>query len=172
VDMRRTTALALLGAGALGAAVLAGPAAAQEANRLCTDNSRACMVKTVQSYYEGLDKADGTKTPFGAKIRTTEQERIMDLTPETFRAEFRASEAIQKIRNVRMFVDEQRHQVVAFIILDVLIPPKAGEAPTPLYSIRRAHRFKVDNGLITEVEIINQEDKEHPAPIPALWPED
>jgi len=168
VTIGRTTFAALLGA-----AALAGPAAAQEANRVCTDNSRACQIKTVRAYYAGLDKskADGSAVPFADKVRTTEQEKIMDLTVETFRAEFRASKAIQAIRNVRFFVDEPAHQVVAFVIVDVKIPPEAGQPEQPPYSIRRAHRFKVDNGLITEVEIINMPDHTHPAPIPSLWPD-
>src|SRR2546423_657945 len=60
---------ALIAAGLV--AGTAGMAAAQQTKPGCTDDSRACMLKAVDSYYDAMQNHDGKLAWFAPSIRRT-----------------------------------------------------------------------------------------------------
>lgn len=149
--------MALAGAASL---LAMGPPAAAP-TPLCTSPARACLERTVDAYFTGLLKGDGSAVPFADNVRATEQETVAVTNRAGFLAEFKASGAIKGFRDRRYYTDAQSGDVTAFLLVDVRAV--AGAKP---FTVRRAQRFRVRNGLITQVEILNYVSaSEQP-----LWP--
>ena len=146
----------------ISAAFAPSVASAQDAKPLCREPTRACVEKTVRAYFDGLLKADGAAVPFASDVRVTEQGKVLLTSRAAFLSAFKASSATKGFRNVRMVVDEKAGEAAIFMLADVR--PDIGEKP---YTVRRAQRMKIVNGLITEVELLIYVDQ-NPA---ALWPD-
>ena len=143
------------------------PALAQQVRPVCTDASRTCLLKTVTIYIDGLSRHDASAIPFAASVRCTEQGNIEVTNEAKFRGEINASKDILGSRNVRLLVDEKTGSVGAFYMLD--IGPMGNK---PAFTVRRGQRFKVVNGLITEVEVYNFFDEQGGKLAKPLWPDE
>jgi hypothetical protein len=172
-------------AAALGAAVsllfpvllLPAAAGAQQVKPLCTEDTRACMIATATTYLDALTHHDASKVPFAPDIRRTEQNRI-SATDETHIREHTITQPdMAGHADDRFFVDEKTHNVVVFTLLKVpggANPrrPPAATIPGPT-TVHLAERFKVEGGLIREIEAIFYQEPgtmEGPAPWPAKAP--
>jgi hypothetical protein len=129
----------------------AGPAQAQQVKPFCTDDTRACMVAAATSYLEGIVHHDGSKVLFAPDVRRTEEGR------ETGRGEAALRAALMKMppmlgyRNTRFVIDEKARQLVYFTLLRL---DSAFGKPGSPDTVHLAERFKVEHGLITEIEAI------------------
>jgi hypothetical protein len=152
--------LALFGATALIANPV--PAAAQHVKALCTENTRACLLKTTKVYVEGLGHHDPSRIPFSPAVRCTEQGNVPVTDDKTTK-----STAIIGIRNLRLLADPTTKSVGAFFLIDI-----AGDKAknTSDYTVRRGERFKIVDGLITEVEAFNYVDPDLHGLATPLWP--
>jgi hypothetical protein len=155
------TALALLAI--VGAPVMAF---AQTVLPVCSDDSRACLIGTANRYIDGLSHHNASAIPFAPAVRCTEQGEIPVTDAAKFRAEIESSTAITGVRNLRLMADPQARSVVAFYMLDV-----AAYGGKPAYTVRRGQRFRMDHGLIDQVEIINYVDPKLAGLAPPLWPD-
>jgi hypothetical protein len=130
-------------------------------NKPCNDNSEQCMISAATTYLDALVSHDASHIRLDPNVVRTEQGHntgtgaaaiIKSVSLPTF------DEAIIDKRDVRWFVDKPNHEAVAFYILDV------GAEPNPLLpfvrpsevtgTVHLSERFKVDNGLITQIEAI------------------
>ena len=119
------------------------------------------MVSAATTYLDALVSHDATHIRLDPNVVRTEQGHntgsgaaaiVQSLSLPTF------DESIIDKRDVRWFVDKPNHEAVAFYILDV------GAEPNPLVpfvrptvatgTVHLSERFRVDNGLITEIEAI------------------
>ena len=142
-------------------------ALAQQVQPVCTKGSRACLIRTVSIYLDGLSRHDASAIPFAPSVRCTEQGRIEVTHEAKFRSEINASKDILGSRNVRLLVDEKTGSVGAFYMLD--IGPMGDK---PAFTVRRGQRFKVLKGLITEVEVYNYFDQQGGKLAEPLWPDE
>jgi hypothetical protein len=146
---------------------LSAPALAQQVKPVCVKGSRACLIRTVSIYLDGLSRHDASAIPFAPSVRCTEQGNIEVTHEAKFRSEINASKDILGSRNVRLLVDEATGSVGAFYMLD--IGPMGDK---PAFTVRRGQRFKVVKGLITEVEVYNFFDQQGGKLAEPLWPDE
>ena len=130
-------------------------------NKPCTNNSERCMISAATTYLDALVSHDASKIRLAPNVHRTEQGHdtgdgaaaiIKSVSLPTF------DEAIIDKRDTRWFVDLPDHEAIAFYILDV------GAEPTPLLpfirptkatgTVHLSERFKVNDGLITQIEAI------------------
>jgi len=135
---------------ALASAALLLAATPAAAAPLCTSPARACLERTVDAYFAGLLKGDGSAVPFAPDVRATEQETIAVTTRAGFLTEFKESGAIKDVRDRHYYTDEKSGDVTAFVLVDV----RSVNGAKP-FTVRRAQRFRVVKGMITQVEILN-----------------
>ena len=131
------------------------------AKPLCSTGDRACLVRTATSYFDGILKADGSKVPFAAHVRVTEQGEVMATSRTEIVAALKTTGATRALRNMRMMADPATGQVAVFVLSDVQID---GKQP---FTVRRAQRMKIERGLIQDVEIVLFKDDSPDA----LWPD-
>ena len=138
-----------------------GQAVAQSAKPICTEDSRACMIATATTYLDALVAHDASKVPFAPDAKRTEQGRITALVEEALRESTKLQPDMSEHANTRFFVDEETNNVIAFTLLR--IPGTKREANRKTYSddleikvctVHLAERFKVEAGLITEIEAL------------------
>lgn len=138
-------------------ATTAAPLAAQTptAKPVCTENSRDCLIKTVDMYLGALDSGDFSMVPFGPTAMRWE----LGFNTGDGEPALRATSLGQRplvtqsfITDRRYYVDLQSKNVVLFAMLG------AG-GPSPIH---HTERFKVENGLITEIEVILSIDAGNP----------
>jgi hypothetical protein len=146
---------------ALGGLVLYSQASQAQDDKPCNSNSAQCMVSAASTYLDALVSHDGTHIRLDPNVVRTEEGHntgtgataiIKSVSIPTF------DESIIDRRDTRWFVDKPNHEAVAFYILDV------GAEPNPLQNFVRptvatgtvhlSERFKVENGLITQIEAI------------------
>jgi hypothetical protein len=144
-------AVAVLAAGAvIGPIALAGPAGTGP----CTDGSRACIIEAGMTYLNALATQDGSGIRAAENVRRTEQGNETANGREDLQAsvETPIMGVISGIRDVRWFVDTKTGNGTAFYLMDTTTPG----AKTPLHTATAhiSERFKVVNGLITEIEAI------------------
>ena len=162
----KTTMIALALFAGLPLTFGAAPAAAQQVKPVCTDSSRACLLRTVRIYIDGLSHHDASAIPFAPNVRCTEQGLVPVTDEKTFRSEINSSTAITGYRNLRLFADPETSSVGAFYMLDI-----AASATEPAYTVRRGQRFKVVGGYVTEVEVYNYVDPKLGRLADPLWPD-
>ena len=166
--LRPVSALALM----LALPACGGPAtSAALAKPGCTDNGSACIELVARSYIDGLISHDGSKIPLADNVRRTENALTNAKGPAEVRESFARTGMVEAARDVRMFVDERKGEVVVLFLLDVDLKEtngggsattKAGNTeykvavtkPAGTYTVHEAERFKVVNGKITDIEII------------------
>jgi len=136
----------------VGLCTAASPALAQQTRPGCTDDSRDCMLKAAASYYDAMRNHDGTRAWLAPDVRRTLQAGVPQGNGEdplcVGEKQVRDSLNIappQTHLDERFWVDERQHAVFALILLSLK------ERPT---SIHVAERFKVEKGLITEIEAL------------------
>jgi hypothetical protein len=132
------------------------------------------MISAATTYLDALVSHDGTHVRLKPDVLAPDGVTV--LIPGAIRTEqgiFRTTgsaniiksvslptsdESIIDKRDVRWFVDKPNHEAVAFYILDVGAPPNPllpfVRPTTALATVHLSERFKVDNGLITQIEAI------------------
>ncbi len=133
------------------------PAHAQQTTPRCTADTRACMLEAVASYYDAMRHHDGSRAWLAPAVRRTLQAGIpqgngedpLCLNEQEVRASLDKAPA-QTHLDERFLVDEPNHGVVAFVLLTLKDQP---------VSIHVTERFKIEKGLITEIEAIFLMDK-------------
>ena len=145
-----------------------------EDNRPCHDNSERCMISAASTYLDALVSHDATHIRLAPDVRLPKGV----LVPGVVRTELGGNtgtgaqairqsvsiptpdESIIDKRDVRWFVDQPNHEAVAFYILDVGAEPNPPtflpfvRPTTATGTVHLSERFKVDNGLITQIEAI------------------
>ena len=156
MDRNYLIALGLFAGAALLA--IAQSSAAQQAAPICTENTRACMIATAQTYFDAIAAHDGSEVPFAATARRTEQGRETGDGEETMRSVL-DKEPDLTLGATRWFVDESQSTVVGFTLLH--LPGHNADPDRPTHptsgkptTVHLAERFKVIDGLIHEVEAI------------------
>jgi hypothetical protein len=144
---------------AIAVGLLSGTAHAQQVTPSCTDDSRHCMILAATSYLDGLVHHDGSKVLFAPDIVRTEQGREQGKGEATLRARLDKEPPILGYANTRFTVDEKTHQVVYFTLLRLAADesqptPPPGVKPLPPVTVHLAERFKVEHGLIEEIEAL------------------
>ncbi len=158
--MRRLFALVACLA-TFGGLVLYSQAGQAMDNRPCRDNSERCMISAATTYLDALVSHDTSHIRMAPNIKRTEQggitatsagDIIKSLSLPT------SDESIIDRRDTRWFVDKPNHEAVAFYILDVGAPPSPllpfVRPTTAAATVHLSERFKVDNGLITQIEAV------------------
>jgi hypothetical protein len=137
------------------------PAQAQQVQPSCTDASRQCMIAAATSYLEGIVHHDGSKVLFAPNAVRTEQGHDTGKGNATLRAALLRMPPMLGYSNTRFVVDEKSHQLVYYTLLHLNIEP--GSLKNPAVSgatqqgpvtVHLAERFKIEHGLITEIEAI------------------
>jgi hypothetical protein len=156
--MKRPT---LLSAAAL-LALSASTAQAQQVKPLCTDNSRTCLIRTAQSYLESIVHHDGSKVPVTPTMRRTENGIVTADGEKNFREVQPEQPDNKGHANTRFFVDEEQGTVIYYTLFRFtgkLDPTRKtqidnyAELQKP-FTTHMAERIKVENGLISEIEVI------------------
>lgn len=129
----------------------------------------ACLQKIASLYLEALRTHDGSKLPLAPDVRRTENALTNARGPFEVRESFARTHMIEAIRDIRYFTDVQKGEVVIYFRLDVDLKAvdadsktKAGNTeykvavtvPAGTYTVHESERFKIDRGMITEIEII------------------
>jgi hypothetical protein len=141
---------------ALMSLAIAPGAMAQQVKPACTDDSRQCMIAAATSYLEGLVHHDGSKVLLAPGVIRSEQGHVNVRDEATLRKSLDREPAMQGYDDLRFVVDTESHQLVYYTLLRLAMradqaPP--GIAPGPV-TVHLAERFKVEHGLITEIEAL------------------
>lgn len=132
-------------------ALCADATQAQLVKPSCTDDSRACMIAAATSYLEGIVHHDGSKVLFAPGVRRTEEGRDTGRGEATLRAALVKMPPMLGYRNTRFVVDEESRQLVYFTLLR--LDSARGKPGAPV-TVHLAERFRIERGLITEIEAI------------------
>ena len=137
---------------------------AQQVAPSCTDNSRACMIAAATAYLDSIIAHDASNVPFAPDIRRTEQGHVTAQGESQIRQLQKMQPDMAGRANTRFVVDEQSHTVVAYTLLKVTgakadpnrktFTDGAPPSQTKPSTVHLAERFKVEKGLITEIEAI------------------
>jgi len=136
-----------------------GIAHAQQVKPTCTDDSRRCIILAATSYLDGLVHHDGSRVLFAPDIVRTEQGRDAGKGEALLRAKLDKEPPMLGYANTRFIVDRQTHQVVYYTLLRLATDesqpaPPPGVKPLPPVTVHLAERFKVEHGLIEEIEAL------------------
>ena len=146
----------------LSAALLfSGAAQAQQFKPACTADTRSCMIIAATAYLDAITTHDASKVPFAPDVKRTEQGRITGQGEAAIRENTKSQPDMAGHANTRFFVDEQSRNVVAYTLLripgtkaDPNRKTMADRLPPQPSTVHLAERFKVEKGLITEIEAI------------------
>lgn len=159
-------------------ALSAGAAQAQQVKPLCTDTSRACLIRTAQSYLDSIVLHDGSKVPVTATMRRTENGIVTADGEENFRAVQPEQPDNKGHANTRFFVDEEQGTVVYYTLfrftgkLDPTRKTQIDNYPElqKPFTTHMAERIRIEKGLISEIEVIF-ENKVGTMDDPSGWPD-
>ena len=84
----------------------------------CNDRSRACLELAARSYIEGLVTHDGGMIPLAKTVRRTENALTNAKGPGEVRESFARTDMVEAARDVRLFADEKKGEVIALFLLD------------------------------------------------------
>ena len=143
-----TTALPLL--------LITPCAHAQQVKPTCIDDGRACMITAATSYLEALIHHDGSKVLFAPNVIRTEQGHDAGKGEAVLRARLDKEPPMDCYGDLRFVVDTEKHQVVYYTLLRLAMRADQVPAGTPpgAVTVHLAERFKIEHGLITEIEAI------------------
>jgi len=136
-------------------ALWTGEVAAQTAPPVCTVNTLACLIATMNLYLQWEDTHDASKIPFAPQVKRWES-GILTGDGETHTRALKLPH--QKVTDIRAFVDLETKSVFYWAIYrypDFGLRgtstwlPRWGAGPKTLHV---SERFKVEDGLITEIE--------------------
>ena len=142
------------------AGLLSGTAHAQQVKPTCTANSRQCMIIAATTYLDALVHHDGSKVLFASDIVRTEQGIERGKGETELRARLDREPPMLGYANTRFTVDEKTHQLVYFTLLRLATDesrpavPGPGEKPQGPVTVHVAERFKIEHGLISEIEAL------------------
>lgn len=156
--------LACLAVAAIAVALTPRAALPKSAAQGCTDASRACLIEVAHTYLTGLELADGSKVRLAPTVRRTQNGAKLVEEGEAALRRSIARERLTGRRNMRLLVDEAKRTVFAFWLTGTSLPD------TP--SSHVAERIKVENGLITEIEVFWVQDKKSLAEATSGWPDE
>src|SRR3954454_13992607 len=150
--MRRRWSTGLIALVMCSATAIPATAGAHSTGNPCTDPSRACMIRTATTYLDALLSHDSRQVRLATSARRTENgkdtgDRAVairkSLSPPT------PDEVNAGIRDKRWFTTGD--QAIVFYLLDTSTLP-----PSPLHTTTThiVERFRIDVGLITEIEAI------------------
>ena len=139
----------------------ATPSLAQQFTPTCTEDTRACMIQAATAYLDSIVNHDASAVPFAPDVKRTEQGRITAMGESAIRESQKLQPDMAGHVNTRFFVEESSHNVIAFTLLRVTgrkADPNrrtfSNEAERDPFTVHLAERFKVEKGLITEIEAI------------------
>jgi len=148
-DRARILAATLLACAAPGL----GSAQAQQVKPSCADDTRPCMIAAATSYLEGIVHHDGSKVLFAPDVRRTEQGHDTGQGEAVLRAALLKMPPMLGYRNTRIITDEKTHQLIYFTLLRLDNEAGKSSVAGPV-TVHLAERFKIERGLITEIEAI------------------
>lgn len=139
----------------------APPSFAQQFAPTCTQDTRACMIQAATAYLDSIVNHDASTVPFAPDVKRTEQGRITAMGESAIRESQKLQPDMAGHVNTRFFVEESSHNVIAFTLLRVTgrkaDPDRqtfSNVAERDPFTVHLAERFKVEQGLITEIEAI------------------
>jgi hypothetical protein len=152
--LRKTSVLAAAIVAVLGAGIGARASIAADApSPPCTDTSRQCVIDAAGTYIAALVSHKGDQVRLAPNARRTENGLETASSGEAIRNDLETNKgdaAISGARDIRWFVDGEN--AVAYYLLDTsIVPPVPGVHTS---TVRLSERFRVVNGLITEIEAI------------------
>lgn len=125
----------------------------------CTDNSRGCAIAAARSYLDAVTSHDGSKVLAHPAIRRTQNGRVTAEGDVAIRKSMDVEPDMHPHRNTRWFHDKESGNVVAFTLLPVigtnLDPNRTTYKITGPATTHLAERFRIERGLITEIEAIH-----------------
>jgi hypothetical protein len=134
----------------------------------CSDQSRACLDSIARLYIGALVSHDGSGLPLADNARRTENGLVNANGADELRESFVHTQMVRRARGIRLITDEQKGEVVAFYLLEIVLDKEpSGETqaggstyknavnvPAGSYTVLEAERFKVKSGRLVEVEVI------------------
>jgi hypothetical protein len=115
----------------------------------CHDSSAKCMISAAGKYIDALVSHDPSDVPLAPDVHRRENGIHTGDSADAIRRSLSPptpNEVITDSRDIRWFVDSKTNDVIAYYLLDV--------ATTPPQVVHLAERFRVEGGLITEIEAI------------------
>jgi hypothetical protein len=144
--------------------LFAAAASAQQVTPSCTEDSRECMIEAATAYLDSIVAHDASKVPLAPNVVRTEQRFVTGTGEDEIRLKQKLQPDMRAHANTRFVVDEATNNVVAFTLLQVTgkredpdrktftdAVPAEELVPSTVHLIER---FKVEKGLITEIEAI------------------
>jgi hypothetical protein len=134
------TMAGLLGLGAVGYA---------SGNDACHDSSAKCVISAAAKYINALVSHDPSDVPLASDVHRRENGNDTGDSAEAIRRSLSPptpNQVITGARDIRWFVDSKTNDAIAYYLLDV--------ATTPPQVVHLAERFRVEHGLITQIEAI------------------
>jgi hypothetical protein len=150
VTVRRPFILLLAGLAAIGIIV---PAVSASQPTRCTDSSRGCVVTAAESYIRALVSHQGSSVPLAPGARRTENGMVTGTSGPGIAHDLSTNQGDRSIydaRDVRWFVN--RDEAIAYYLLDTAVG--AGTSAPHTTTEHLAERFRVDRGLIEEIEAV------------------
>lgn len=137
----------------------------------CSDSSRACLESVARAYINGLVTHSGAHVPLAPNVRRTENALTNARGASEVRESFVRTDMVERARDIRLFVDTAKGEVIAFFALDIDLKDQNGGGarttragnteyevavtkPAGTYTVHEAERFRIKRGLIHEIEII------------------
>jgi hypothetical protein len=139
------------------------PSLAQQVVPTCAQDTPACMIQAATAYLDSIVNHDASTVPFAPDVKRTEQGRITAMGETAIRESQKLQPDMAGHVNTRFFVEESSHNVIAFTLLRVTgrkADPNrrtfsgVDVAERDPFTVHLAERFKVEKGLITEIEAI------------------
>lgn len=138
--------------------MLGGTAVAQQVKPSCTNDSRECLLTVAKSYLHAIVTHDGSKALFAPNVRRTVRGHAT-VGENAMRRSMNMEPDMLPDRNTRYFVDEVQSTVIFFTLLPVKganADPKREtyerKTPGKAVTVHLVERFRVEGGLITEIE--------------------
>lgn len=133
--------------------------------------NRACLEGVARSYINGLVGHSGKAVLLAPRVRRTENALTNARGRDEVRESFARVDMIEKARDIRMYTDVAKGEVVAFFLLDIDLKAQNGGGsgstragnteykvavtkPAGTYTVHEAERFRIRKGLIDQIEII------------------
>ena len=132
---------------------------AEQVRPTCTDDTRRCMIAAATSYLDGLVHHDGSKVLFAPDIVRTEQGHDAGKGEVILRAGLDKEPPMLGYTNTRFIIDREKHQLVYFTLLRLAVDASRqtsapGSPPPGPVTVHLAERFRIEHGLITEIEAL------------------
>jgi hypothetical protein len=132
---------------------------------------RACLEAVARTYIDGLVNHSGKAVLLSPTVRRTENALTNARGSNEVRESFARVDMIEGARDIHLYTDVAKGEVVAFFVLDIDLKDqngggsastKAGNSeykvsvtkPAGTYSVHEAERFMIRDRKISEIEII------------------